>query len=112
MRYCIYSYLYDAGVVNEKFIPVLFGYENTKHIPTPLKTNSIFYYVGPQEGYEALYRRLTDQPYTTKPKLGALKKLPPRERKPDYLSIKVSLAKLSSTSPDLFGRKTGYERTR
>ena len=101
----IYSYLYEAGVVNEKFIPVVFGYENTKHIPTPLKPTT-FYDVGPQEGYEALYRRLTDQPYTTKPKLGALKKLPPRERKSDYLGIKVSLAKLPSTSPDLFGRKT------
>ena len=101
----IYSYLYEAGVVNEKFIPVVFGYENTKHIPTPLKPTT-FYDVSTQEGYETLYRRLTDQPYTTKPKLGALKKLPPRERKSDYLGIKISLAKLPSTSPDLFGRKT------
>ncbi len=100
----IYSYLYEAGVVNEKFIPIVFEHENTKHIPTPLKPTT-FYDVSTQEGYEALYRRLTDQPYTTKPKLGALKKLPPRERKSDYLGIKISLAKLPSTSPDLFGRK-------
>ena len=100
----IYSYLYKAGVVNEKFIPLVFGYENAKYIPVPLKPTT-YYDVSTQAGYEALYRRLTDQPYTPKPKLGALKKLPPRERKPDYLGTKVSLAKLPSTSPDLFGRE-------
>jgi tetratricopeptide (TPR) repeat protein len=99
----IYQYLYNSGVVNEKFIPVVFGRDNIKHIPVPLQS-STYYDVSTDAGYESLYRRLTDQPYTTKPELGKLKSLPPRERKPDYLGIKISLAKLPSTSPDLFGR--------
>jgi tetratricopeptide (TPR) repeat protein len=100
----IYSYLYDAGVVNEKFIPIVFGHDNIKHIPTPLKPTT-FYDVSTEAGYEALYRRITNQPYTTKPKLGAVKKLAPRERKTGISKVEVSLAKLPSTSPDLFGRE-------
>lgn len=100
----IYQYLYNAGVVNEKFIPVVFGRENTKHVPMPLQS-STYYDVSADDGYDALYRRLTDQPYTKKPELGKLKSLPPRERKTDYLGIKISTAKLPSTSPDLFGRE-------
>lgn len=92
----VYSYLYDAGVVNEKFVPVVFSYENTKHIPTPLKPTT-FYDASTDEGYESLYRRLTNQPNTTKPELGKLKSLPKK--------VVVSLAKLPSTSPDLFGRE-------
>ena len=100
----IYQYLYNAGVVNEKFIPVVFGRDNTKYIPIPLQPTT-YYEVGSKEGYESLYRRLTDQPYTTKPKLGSKKKLAPRERKKGSSEFRVSLAKLPSTSPDLFGRE-------
>jgi tetratricopeptide (TPR) repeat protein len=100
----IYSYLYEAGLVNEKFIPVVFGRENTKHIPTPLKPTT-FYDVSTEDGYENLYRRLTNQPYTTKPKLGAKKKLPRRERKIETPKVDVFLAKLPSTDPTLFGRE-------
>jgi len=99
----VYSYLYEAGVVNEKLIPVVFGHENTKYIPVPLKPTT-FYDVSTEEGYENLYRRLTNQPYTTKPELGALKKLPRRERKTEASKVEVSLAKLPSTDPTLFGR--------
>jgi len=99
----VYSHLYDSGVVNEKFIPVVFGHENTKYIPTPLKPTT-FYDVSTEEGYESLYRRLTNQPYTTKPELGALKKLPRRERKTEAPKVEISLAKLPSTDPTLFGR--------
>jgi hypothetical protein len=67
-----------------------------------------FYFLPSQ--YDNLYRHLTNQPETVKPELGKLKSLPPRERKPDYLGIKVSLAKLPSTSPDLFGRKAKLQQ--
>ncbi|MEP7137596.1 MAG: TIR domain-containing protein [Chloroflexota bacterium] len=100
----IYQYLYNAGAVNEKFIPIVFGRENTKHIPIPLQATN-YYDVNTKEGYEALYRRITDQPYTTKPNLGTVKKLAPRERKNITSKVEVSLAKLPSTSPDLFGRE-------
>jgi tetratricopeptide (TPR) repeat protein len=102
------SYLYDSGVVNEKFIPIVFGHENTKHIPRPLKSTT-FYDVSSEGGYENLYRYLTDQPYTTKLTLGKLKSLPPRSvgaRHVAPLPInKISLAKLPSTDPNLFGRE-------
>jgi tetratricopeptide (TPR) repeat protein len=98
------QHLYNAGVVNEKFIPIVFGRENTTHIPMPLQPTT-YYDVSTEEGYESLYRRLTNQPYTTKPKLGVQKKLAPRERKKGTSEVKVSLAKLPSTDPTLFGRE-------
>lgn len=98
------QHLYNAGVVNEKFIPIIFGRDNTKYIPVPLQSTT-YHEVSTDEGYEALYRRLTNQPYTKKPTLGAMKKLAPKERKKTASEIEVSLAKLPSTSPDLFGRE-------
>ena len=52
-----------------------------------------------------LYRRLTGQHDTPRPDLGKLRTLPPRERVQDFFAQKVSLAKLPTTSPDLFGRE-------
>jgi hypothetical protein len=106
----MYTYLYEAGVVNEKFIPVVFGHENTKYIPTPLKPTT-FYDVTTEEGYELLYRHLTNQPYTTKSALGKRKKLPQRERKQRTSQVNVSLAKLPSTARSLRSEK-GIARTR
>jgi tetratricopeptide (TPR) repeat protein len=105
----IYQYLYNSGVVNEKFIPVVFGRENTKYIPMPLQS-STWHDVSAEDGYEALYRHVTDQPYTTKPELGKLKSLPPRVGASLQTEIplppdKISLAHLPSTSSDLFGRE-------
>lgn len=98
------QHLYNAGVVNKKFIPIVFGRENTTHIPISLQPTT-YYDVSTEQGYASLYRRLTNQPYTTKPVLGAKKKLPPRERKKGSSEVKVSTAKLPSTDPTLFGRE-------
>jgi tetratricopeptide (TPR) repeat protein len=98
------QHLYNAGVVNEKFIPIIFGREKITYIPIPLQSTT-YYDVSTEKGYESLYRRLTNQPYTTKPVLGAKKKLAPRERKKGTSEVKVSLAKLPSTDPTLFGRE-------
>ena len=100
----IYQHIYQANTTNSRFIPVLFEYSKVEHIPTPLQ-GVTRHRVDTPDGYEDLYRQITNQPRVTKPKLGKLKSLPPRERKPDYLGIKISLAKLPSTSPDLFGRE-------
>jgi len=75
----IYSYIYNAGVVNEKFIPIVFDRADTKHIPTPLQPTT-YYFVGDDAGYESLYRRLTNQPTTPAAPLGKLRSLPPLER--------------------------------
>ena len=101
----IYQYIYEAGTNNTRFIPILFEGGDDQHIPTALRS-ATHYSVGSEQGYKVLYRRLTDQPATVRPKLGKLKKLPPRERAPDYFTgPKVSLAKLPSTGKDLFGRE-------
>ncbi len=105
----IYQHIYGANTENVRFIPVLFEAGNVEHIPTPLK-GATYYCLDPEQGYEDLYRRLTDQPRTTKPKLGKLRKLPPRERKPDFLTTeaagpdKISTSRLPPTGRDLFGR--------
>lgn len=100
----IFQHIYDAKTKNTKFIPVLFKGGKTEHIPKPCK-GVAHYRIDSPQGYEDLYRRLTDQPKTVKPMLGKLKKLPVRERSADFpAGPKVSLAKLPSTGPELFGR--------
>jgi hypothetical protein len=78
-----------------------------EHIPTPLQS-ATYYCVDEKRGYVELYRHLTDQPQSKKPELGELERLPtlePLERKQDFFAVRLSLAKLPSTSPDLFGRE-------
>lgn len=105
-----YQHIYDAGGENSRFIPVLFQPSDAKYIPTPL-AGSTHYCIDSGDSYDDLYRRLTRQPKTTKPKLGKLRALSPRERKPDFCmtsakeSPRIQLAKLPSTSPALFGRE-------
>jgi len=76
----IYNYLYQAGTVESRFIPVIFEPGAVVNIPTPLQ-GVTRYDVHIDAGYEDLYRRLTDQPRVLKPQLGKLRELPPRERK-------------------------------
>ena len=75
--------LYDAGGVNEKFVPVLLTDADRAHIPLVLERYQRFA-VHTEQGYEDLYRLLTDQPRVRKPVLGRLRALPAQERKPDY----------------------------
>lgn len=97
-----YQHLYNDDSLNKRFIPILFEGSTDKHIPTPLQ-GATYYFIPAQ--YDDLYRRLTNQPKTTKPELGKQKSLPPRERKSDFLGVKISLAKLPSTDSTLFGRE-------
>ncbi|MBI3913702.1 MAG: TIR domain-containing protein, partial [Chloroflexi bacterium] len=85
----IYSHLYNAGGVNEKFIPLVFDRADTKHISAPLQPTT-YYFVSDDAGYESLYRRLTNQPATPAAPVGKLRALPPRERAISNLSISQS----------------------
>ncbi|HJQ32733.1 MAG TPA: FxSxx-COOH system tetratricopeptide repeat protein [Pyrinomonadaceae bacterium] len=76
--------LYDDAGSNAKFIPVLFSTEDSQHIPRELRGVQS-YDLNSEQGYEELYRRLTNQPRVTKPVLGSLKPLPTRERKQFFL---------------------------
>ncbi len=78
----IYHHIYNADTRNTKFIPVLFAGSKTEYIPTPLR-GATYYRVETIQDYEDLYRRLTNQPKTIKPKLGKHKELPSRRRKQD-----------------------------
>jgi tetratricopeptide (TPR) repeat protein len=75
----ILQHLYNRGVFNTKFIPIVFAETDTQYIPTPAQ-GATFYRIATEEGYEALYRRLTNQPLTPKTDIGTIRKLPPRPR--------------------------------
>jgi len=79
----IYQYIYDAGTINTKFIPVLFENQKPEFIPTPLRSFT-YYYSKPDTEYEKLYRRLTNQPLIEKPILGKLKSLEPKAKVSDF----------------------------
>ena len=79
----IYQLLYNAGTLNNKFIPVLLGSGKPEHIPTPLQGTK--YYSLTTEGvYDQLYRKLTNQPSTPKNELGLRRILPPRQRQQNF----------------------------
>jgi tetratricopeptide (TPR) repeat protein len=89
-----YQHIYNAGTVNEKFIPVLLESGKFEHIPTPLQ-GVTHYLAYKEDGYEDLYRRLTNQPEHVKPALGKMRKLPPvakmqplepKQRKQDFFA--------------------------
>lgn len=76
-----YQHLYNAGAINTKFIPVLFSEGDQVHIPKPLQSTT-YYLLDNKEGYERLYRRLTNQ-LSPIPMLGEVQKLPVRENQPE-----------------------------
>ena len=76
----IVQHLYEAGVVNKKFIPVLLTNCRREDIPMAAKGTSYFD-LQTARGYEDLYRLLTNQPRTLIPELGKLRRLPSRDRR-------------------------------
>jgi hypothetical protein len=69
----ISSSLYHSQSQNKTFIPVIFE-DDGSSIPLPLRAFTFFRL---PEGYEQLYRLLTNQPNTVTPKLGPKQKLTP-----------------------------------
>jgi hypothetical protein len=59
------------------------------------------------DGYENLYRLLTDQPRITKPALGRLRSLPSLERKPDFRN---AYWQVPPRNPFFTGREAQLER--
>ena len=77
----IQQLLYNAGGMNTMFVPVVFTVEDRAHIPIELQSYS---YYALWDGYEELYRLLTDQPKVKTPDLGRLHALPPMPAKVDF----------------------------
>lgn len=80
----INAYFYEAGSANKRFLPVIFKKNDLDFIPDPFKGMPRFC-VETVEGYEDLYRRLTNQPKIKIPELGVLKSLEVREPKTNFL---------------------------
>ena len=89
----IYQHIYNAGTLNNKFIPVLFDPKDKRFIPTPLQ-GATHYRADNQSGYDDLYFRLIGQPRVEKPRLGKRRALPRRDVKTDltaYLSAPIDV---------------------
>jgi len=102
----IQQLLYDAGGVNERFIPVLLGESDRQHIPLELQSYTHFP-VYTEECYQGLYRLLTNQPKIQKPILGQA--LPVREAKPDFRNL---VWNAPPRNPFFTGRATHLEAIR
>jgi tetratricopeptide (TPR) repeat protein len=100
----IYNYLYIQKLENHKFIPILFSDTDKKHIPIVLQGYT-HYLVSAPDGYDELYRRLTNQPKVTIPELKELRSLPPLERQTDFFpGIPIHNLPFDE-NPQFFGRE-------
>jgi hypothetical protein len=89
----IYNRLYVDRLINTKFIPVMFDGSSVDDVPFPVNGFDR-YHVSSEEGYESLYRRLTNQRLVEKPPLGHVRILP---RSGESLPGASSLEQLSKT---------------
>src|SRR5579859_3395301 len=72
--------LYNAAGLNRKFVPIGFvPFGQNSFVPLVLQQWTYFD-VSTGTGYEALYRHVTDQPYTIMPPLGTVRHLPTHHR--------------------------------
>ncbi|MFO1155679.1 MAG: SEFIR domain-containing protein [Rhodospirillales bacterium] len=70
--------IYGDRARTSKYIPVLLDGGSPEHIPTVVQ-GATRWEVETPDGYEGLYRQLTRQPKAIRPKLGAIKPMPPRQ---------------------------------
>lgn len=100
----VYQHFYNCDGLNRKFIPVMFSYCNSKHIPAPFQPDT-YYMIDDEQRYERLYARLTGREYIEKPKIGEIRPLKGKPRKTDFLGPRVFISKLPGTGSELFGRE-------
>jgi len=111
----IYNRLYSEKLVSDKFIPVLLEGASPDDIPVPLQ-GFTHYRADTENGYEGLFRRVTNQRAVSKPALGQLKSVPTREKGPNSLPNVFSLEQLSKTmsnpkyADDIFKLDRVYDR--
>jgi len=110
--YLIWQHIYNARADNTKFIPIFIDTEKPEYIPTILQSTT-FYTVHSEIGYEDLYRRLTNQPRTIKPKLGQMPTLPLYEIKSAGISDNLNNLENHTAHflhcPDEYFDLTNYE---
>jgi tetratricopeptide (TPR) repeat protein len=98
--------LYDAAGLNERCVPVLLGECGKQHIPMELRRYTHFH-PDTKDGYEALYRLLTNQDKVLEPVLA--QRLSPREVRPDFRNIAWNVPR---RNPFFTGRAEHLERIR
>ena len=103
----IYQHLYDADTTTRKFIPILLEGGRIEDIPLPVR-GATHYRVDTQQGYQDLYRRLTDQPRVRKPEIGPRTELStegPRHERPSAADAPerddVNLEPVTPPLPDI-----------
>jgi hypothetical protein len=105
----VYSLLYNADASVQKFIPILLD-GDSPFIPLPLR-DFTHYRVSTEEGFEDLYRHLTNQPRLEKPALGKLRTLasiPPQS----YPLIEKPAEREPSNTGEQQNRKNILKRVR
>lgn len=80
----IYQYFYDNDVLNDRFVPLVFGEEDVRHIPVPFRGYPYFR-VDTPEGYAGLVAHLSRPPGRAAPALGPLSPVAARARQQDFL---------------------------
>ncbi|MDZ8259608.1 SEFIR domain-containing protein [Nostoc sp. ChiQUE01b] len=80
--------LYNHHVTSTRFVPVVFFPEDENFIPIIISGFS-WYKLFTEEGYEAFYRYLTNQPMNLKPPLGEKLQLASRTLPPDNIKLKL-----------------------
>ena len=76
--------LYEAEGRNTKFIPVVFSPQDAQHIPLELR-GATRYDLSAPEGYDSLFRHLTNQPARKpSPVAPGIKAMPPLARKQQF----------------------------
>lgn len=98
--------LYDAEAKNNKFIPVIFSFEDLEYIPVVLR-GATHYNLDNGEAYEELYARLTGQKLILKPNIGKLRHISPRH----YTACENAQDKESESTKNKQRPKIGELRT-
>jgi tetratricopeptide (TPR) repeat protein len=102
--------LYRAALHNTRFILIIFDAADAAHVPVFLG-DFPKYRVATEEGYEALVRRLTDQPEIEPPPVRDVRERPPRSRfGAGPAPPRISTAKLPSTGPTFVAREDELAR--
>ncbi len=91
--------IYNADSKNYKFIPVILNSSDQSLIPDFL-SGATRYDLSLSDGYEKLYRHVTEQPSIIKPTLGKIKHMPPDSQTTDRL--------LKGEPPALVTQLKGY----
>jgi tetratricopeptide (TPR) repeat protein len=76
--------VYNSQGKNSKFIPIIFSEQDATYVPPILQGATIYDVL---KGYEALYRRLTNQPLIQMPGLGTVKPMAAREVLPSMPTL-------------------------